>query len=390
MKTALSFVVAALAALSVRAAAVGVEVDGIPLDSGGTSDAGWAYDPATSNLTLFGAGPFTLSGTNTAGEVRVCIPAGVTNRVTLAGLALEVESGRAAGVFRLEAGADVALTVAGTNSLCGGDGHAGLRVPPGASLALTNASADAVLTVQGGFLGAGLGGDERGGCGAVRIDGGTVVATGGAGSGTPDVGCDPASANAGRAATNLFTGGSIRLAQVLADPAPSNRVSRVWCVTMSGLAPNAPVTFAGLPAGYGTNGIVADEDGHVYLWLPNGDYAFSANGRAYGVAVQDGDALAEGTAADPSALWIGSFALSGRRATLGFGTDLGAAAFSRWIASGGASQLFVYFVETLDADTATDIAPDGIVDGEDGTATLTATLPAGATGFLQLVLYDDE
>ena len=56
--------------------------------------------------------------------------------------------------------------------------------------------------------------------------------------------------------------------------APTNAAGEtVYSVAVSNLAPNAPVSFSGLPAGYGTDSIVADTHGNVYLWLPDGDWS---------------------------------------------------------------------------------------------------------------------
>ena len=104
-------------------APVGVAVDGT--DAAWGSGTGWAY--AGNILSLTSAGPYVLSGTNTAGAVRV-VADGVTTKVTVSNLVLEaMESG--ASAFSLANGADVTLTLAGTNRLAGGTGGAGLQTP---------------------------------------------------------------------------------------------------------------------------------------------------------------------------------------------------------------------------------------------------------------------
>lgn len=85
----LAAVAATFAAIAASAIPVGVTVNGTPLDSGGPSyGAGWLYDPGSSTLFLFGTGPFTLSGTNTAGAVRVVVSDGIANTVALSNLTL--------------------------------------------------------------------------------------------------------------------------------------------------------------------------------------------------------------------------------------------------------------------------------------------------------------
>ena len=58
---------------------------------------------------------------------------------------------------------------------------------------------------------------------------------------------------------------------------------------MSGLAAGAAVTLTDLPAYYGLAGICADENGKIYIWLPDGTYDFTANGISFR-AVVDGAA----------------------------------------------------------------------------------------------------
>ena len=43
---------------------------------------------------------------------------------------------------------------------------------------------------------------------------------------------------------------------------------------------------------FGTNDIFADADGKIYLWLPNGTYSFTANGKSYTATVANGPTTA--------------------------------------------------------------------------------------------------
>ena len=82
-----------------------------------------------------------------------------------------------------------------------------------------------------------------------------------------------------------------------------------------GFDPGAPVAFTNrgnLPLYYGTDDIYADEGGAIHLWLPDGTYTFTANGRECTVTIQggvgatgvtvNGEEAAFGPA-DPSAGW---------------------------------------------------------------------------------------
>ncbi len=311
---------------------VGVTVNGI--DIGLFAGNGWTYSPTSHELRLSGAGPYAVSGTNTAGEVTVlcrALAGGAEQSVELSNLVL---SSSAASPFALEAGAAVALSLAGTNELTSSkSGQPALLVPGGASLTVTNAPSEptnggtlsATATIEatgigglaygavgdiaiaggrvvargngfgvagigagnsgtggsvsisgglvdasGGIPGAGLGGGGSGKGPSVSISGGTVVAEG---HNTPDVGRSSGSVTSSSTQTILLTGGSLHAKAPRCEPDPGNGVERVWCVTVTNLPPNALVEgLQGLPAGYGAHDLYADADGKLYLWLPAGDY----------------------------------------------------------------------------------------------------------------------
>ncbi|MGI6086470.1 MAG: leucine-rich repeat protein [Kiritimatiellia bacterium] len=179
-RTILAFACAGLFAATAISAPVGVTVNGIALDDGGSSNVGWNYVSPT--LTLSGPGPFTLSGVNTTGVVRVVVPAGVTNVVTLSNLTLQVTVVASyPRAFALEQNANMSLFLAGTNTLISGNDCAALEIAAGGALFITNAPSDnaGALTAIGGSSGAGIGGRFKGMVGTVTINGGTVIATGG-------------------------------------------------------------------------------------------------------------------------------------------------------------------------------------------------------------------
>jgi len=308
--------------------------------------AGWRFDATNRTVSLFGAGPFTLSGANVVGGVSVIVSNSVVNTVTLSNLTLRAASeGRC--VFALGMGADVSLVLAGTNALASGALRAGLEVVVGGTLSITNAPGDdaasltatggraaagigsfyyvaggtvtinggkitaiggedggagigggyegqgCTLTVTGGEIsayggdrGAGIGGGVYGDGGTVAISGGTVAARGSNGGADIGPGFDGAVAG-----TNTFTGGSIRLVNDAIAPAPSNATERVWCVTATNLTPGAEITVGALGT-YGVNDLFADENGRLYLWLPDNDYIFTAGGSGYTAAVNGADATA--------------------------------------------------------------------------------------------------
>ena len=69
-------------------------------------------------------------------------------------------------------------------------------------------------------------------------------------------------------------------------------------VVVSVGTPDAAADISGLN-GYGTRDLYADANGDVYLWLPDGDYSFTVNGRSYTATVDGADTVA---VVDPVAL----------------------------------------------------------------------------------------
>ena len=65
----------------------------------------------------------------------------------------------------------------------------------------------------------------------------------------------------------------------------------VYRVKFSGFTPGEPVALTeniyGLFSNYRVNGILADFEGNVYLWLPNGNYSIYANGQMYVAVVNN-------------------------------------------------------------------------------------------------------
>jgi len=139
--------------------------------------AGWAFDAATHALALTGAGPFTLAGANVVGGVCVTVSDSVVNTITLSNLTLRT-TGSSQCAFALEAGADLALILMGTNALASGSDRAGIEVAAGQTLTITNAPGDdaAALTATGGNCGAGIGGGKNSAGGTIAIAGGAITA----------------------------------------------------------------------------------------------------------------------------------------------------------------------------------------------------------------------
>lgn len=202
------------------------------------------------------------------------------------------------GLPALDCGArTVKLAITGTgNGLAGGLYAPAVRIAPGGTLDVSaHGSGPAVLEAVGGRYAAALGGGMEESSGAFVQRGATLFAEGGLGA--PDVGPGAGGA-AGGGATIL--GGSLRPGGNGFVPAPSNGVEVVRCVVVEGLAPGEAAALANLPDEYGTDGVVADGDGRVWLWLPASEesFRFLAGGALRRVAAGGGACLAE-TLPDP-------------------------------------------------------------------------------------------
>lgn len=210
---------------------------------------------------------------------------------------LEDESER--GLPALDCGAHaVSLSLSGTgNGLAGGLYAPAVRVASGGSIDVAaQGSAPAALQAIGNRYSAAFGGGLDEDAGAFVQRSATIVAAGGAYA--PDIG--PGVGGAATAGATIL-GGSLLPANGAIEPAPSNGVEAVRCVVVQGLAPGAAVELANLPDGYGTDGVVADANGRVYLWLPAAaeSFRFIADGALRRVAAGGGAAVLVETLPDP-------------------------------------------------------------------------------------------
>jgi hypothetical protein len=275
-----------LAAMSIAfaattlAAPTGVTINGFALDDAvSTGDIGWAYDSSTYLLTLDGAGPFTLSGTNTEGKVLVVVAPNVANTVTLSNLTLQTtSSGQCA--FALEANANVAIVLAGENTLASGSYRAGIEVATGQTLSITNAPGDDAgsLSATGGY-----GGDG----GAVTVSGGTVAATGGNyGAG---IGGGRKAGYGGAGGTVTISGGTVAATGGYTGAGiGGGTYGDGGAVTVYG---GLVVATGGDEAGAGIGG--GDGGAGGTLWISGG--TVTANGSFYGAGIGGGTYGAGGT-----------------------------------------------------------------------------------------------
>lgn len=204
---------------------------------------------------------------------------GTDGTVTISGGQVTATGDSGAGIGGGSGSTGSAVTISGGTIIAQSSSGAGI----GGGYNATNDT----VTISGGKVtaqssgGAGIGGGYKGAGGTVAISGGTVFTQSNDGA---DIGSGSRGAVAG---TNTFTGGSIRLANSSITSAPTNGTDTVGCAVVTGFEPDEAVVINGLTP-YGVNDIVADETGAIYLWLPDGTYAFTANGREWTVKIQNG------------------------------------------------------------------------------------------------------
>ena len=133
---------------------------------------GWTF--ANNVYTILDGANVSITGTST-GQRRIEVANNAKNvrilveDVTIAGL------GAGQSPLLLNSGAEVALTLSGTNILTAGNDRAGIQTT-GATLTLTGGGS---LIVTGGSNGAGIGGSNSASGGTIFINGGVITATGG-------------------------------------------------------------------------------------------------------------------------------------------------------------------------------------------------------------------
>ncbi len=277
------------------------------------------------------------------------------------------------------------------------------------------------INATGGFHGAAIGGGWQGAGGTIEIAGGIVTATSGdypninysaaIGGGFGVSAYAPAyrqsggtvvaygsyddigggAMNASSVAT--ITGGSLHLAaRDRIRPAPSNAVpERVLCVTITNLPPNAPIEDLTIESSsklvdYGDSDLVADGEGRLYLWLPDGSpYDFTrANGEEWHVEVAGANAVAT---YGPQAIPLESLAIESITVTDDAVLLVVSAVPEEWLAD-NARKLRVRASSTLplpDGDNA--LLPDTDITATpnpDGTVTLTLPRTTAPTQFFRV------
>ncbi len=304
----------------------GVTVNGV--DVAYRYGSGWTN--AVPQVVLADARDFVLSGTNGEGNVLVSVQANA--RVVLSDLTL---TSQATYPFSIAGACEVEILLSGTNQLTStGLGRPGLRVPAGAGCVIDAlGEAGGCLSVSGGDFSSGMGGAYGdSGTGNIEVKGGTIVATMGQMGGS-DIG----GGALGGGGEVVISGGSVNVTTAIKNAPVNEQGAAVFCVTVPGLTPNTAVTVTGL-GDYGVDGLVADTDGQIYLWLPNGEKTFTAGGRKFAATVAGAavTAVDQGPATEvvsPTELVVTSFSIANGVARLEITTDLGMEDFAAWLST---------------------------------------------------------
>ena len=318
-----AWVLVADADITASADIPGLTVNGhsITEGAGGSGDTAWTANGSTCYLN--GMGPYVVSGSATSSRVTVRHDCSVVvsnlfvNNVDVDYPCFDCD------------GYTVNLLLAGANAFTAGDGRPGIEVDAtgntgdSSTLVISNLTADATLVAQGGSNGAGIGSKPDIECGTVEIRGGIVTAKSGkngAGIGGGNDGKggtvriyggtvvadsydaiadDIGAGYEGGQGTTLICGGSVRCQSGKSGPRPVNASgTALYCVKITGLALNVPVTNlvvdSGYPAigDYGLNDVFPNADGNAYFWMSNGTRWFNVNTNHLWALVSDSDATA--------------------------------------------------------------------------------------------------
>ncbi len=167
--------------------------------TGGTAGVDFRY--ANNTLTILTSTAITVSGTTT--RDKIFVNGGVNANITLSNANIRVGSGAALQIADNSTG-NVTVTLAGSNTLHGGRGCAGLQKNSNPSSGTLRITGNGVLTAKGGFNGAGIGSSNRNDTSNIVIDGGTITASG------DQFGAGIGGGGGGGSASNItITGGKI-------------------------------------------------------------------------------------------------------------------------------------------------------------------------------------
>lgn len=119
--------------------------------------------------------------TNDITENNICVKSG-NHKITMYDASIDTSGETNASAFSIASGASVELVIAGQVTLKSCTPRAGLSVPTGATVVISEKTSGSLKAVGGHYRGAGIGGDDETSSGNITILSGTVDAVGGDGA----------------------------------------------------------------------------------------------------------------------------------------------------------------------------------------------------------------
>jgi hypothetical protein len=235
----------------------------------GASGVGWTYSGGV--YTITDSAIVTVKGDNGGSQRRVEVAANATADITLNGVTIGGLDTKQSPLF-LNNGANVNLTLTGTNRLTAGNEAAGIQTLKGRTITI---SGTGNLYVHGGDSSAGIGGGIFDHGGAITISGGTITATGG------EKGAGIGGGDSGDGGTITISGGTITAnggsygAGIGGGPNGGG-----GAITISG----GTITATGGEKGAGIGGGFDDDGGAITI----SGGTVTANGGPYGAGIGDG------------------------------------------------------------------------------------------------------
>jgi hypothetical protein len=274
------------------------------------------WNISSGDLVISSGGDYAVTGSTTSHTIAVNTADAVTLSLNNVSIDVSATSGRRA----LDSGGNVTLLLSGATTLKSGANAAGIRVNAGEQLTVSNAASSAgSLSAYGGSSGAGIGGGNTEGGGAVTVVSGTVTATGGV------TGAGIGGGSGGVGGSVNISGGSVTArSQGWAAGIGGGYLKDGGAVTISGGA----VTVAGGDYSAGIGGAYAGDAGGMVTITGgtvtvNGGIFGAGIGGGYGgdggaVVIRGGSIKAYG-GSDGSNIGAGNLGASGGTLTNGFG-----------------------------------------------------------------------
>lgn len=164
-----------------------VQVGDFSILTEGVAGIDYEYDATHVCLNILSATSITIKNTDpsTATKHHIAVKEGISADITLAGVNIDINTQRTASAFAIadNSAGNVTVHLVGENYLTGSAGCAGLQKNGSAGVGTLTITGNGELTAIGGIFAAGIGGGEEQSACNIKINSGTITATGGGGGG---------------------------------------------------------------------------------------------------------------------------------------------------------------------------------------------------------------